>query len=313
MLSYLARRTVTSVVVLLGLVLATFLIVRLVPGDPVIALLGPRAGPEAIARTRHTLGLDQSLPRQLVTFVTRIFHGDLGRSVPLNEPATTAIAGRVAPSAYLIVYGLVVAIVVGVPLAIVSALRPHGVVDHVVRFVTTFAFAMPTFWLGLMLALLFGLELRWLPVSGYGSGVGGIIRSLTLPAITLGLSLTVVVVRTLRTNLLEVLKTEYIEAATSRGLSKSRIVVRHALRNAVMSTIAILSVDIGFLIGGTVVIEAVFQLPGLGTLLLQSVQRRDYALIQAISLLAGTAVVVVGLLADLLQAALDPRVALASR
>jgi ABC-type dipeptide/oligopeptide/nickel transport system permease component len=313
MLSYLVRRVITSIIVLFGLILATFLIVRLVPGDPVIALLGPRATPEAIIQTRHTLGLDKSIPRQLVTFIGQVLHGNFGRSIPLNEPASTAISARVAPSLYLILYGLLVAIVLGVPLAIVAALRPHGVVDHAVRLLTTFAFAMPTFWLGLMLALLFGLELKWLPVSGYGSGFGGIIRSLTLPAVTLGLSLTVVVVRTLRTSLLEVLRTEYIEAARSRGMSTSRVVVRHALRNAVMSTIAILSVDIGFLIGGTVVIEAVFQLPGLGSLLLQSVQRRDYALIQAISLLAGAAVVIVGLLADLLQAALDPRVGLAAQ
>ncbi len=307
MLLYLVRRVLTSLVVLLGLVLATFLIVRLVPGDPVVALLGPRATPEAIVQTRHTLGLDRSLPSQLVTFIGQTFRGNLGQSIPLHETATAAIGPRVAPSALLILYGLIVALVLGVPLAIIAALRPHGVVDHSVRLLTTFAFAMPTFWLGLMLALLFGLELRWLPVSGYGSGI---LRSLTLPAVTLGLSLTVVVVRTLRTSLLEVLGSEYIEAARSRGLSSVRVVLGHALRNAVTSTIAILSVDIGFLIGGTVIIEQVFQLPGLGTLLLQSVQRRDYALIQAIALIAGAAVVLVGLLADLLQALLDPRVAL---
>lgn len=310
MIGYLLRRAATSIVVLFGLVVATFLIVRLVPGDPVIALLGPRATPEAIAQARHTLGLDRSIPRQLITFIGQVVRGDLGRSIPLHESATTAIGPRVAPSGFLILYGLVIAVALGVPLAIVAALRPNGVVDHVVRLLTTFAFAMPTFWLGLMLALLFGLELHWLPVSGYGTGPGGVLRSLTLPALTLGLSLTVVVVRTLRTRLLEVFDTEYIEAARSRGLSTTRIVLGHALRNAIMSTIAILSVDIGFLIGGTVVIEAVFRLPGLGTLLLQSVQRRDYALIQAIALIAGAAVVVVGLLADLLQAVLDPRVAL---
>ncbi len=314
MLIYVVQRVATSIVVLLGLVLVTFLIVRLVPGDPVIALLGPRATPEAIEQTRNTLGLDQSLPSQLGTFISDLFHGDLGQSIPLKQPASTAIASRLAPSVYLILYGLFVAIVIGVPLAIASALRPHGVIDHTVRLLSTFAFAMPTFWLGLMLALLFGLGLHWFPVSGYDdSSFGSILHSLTLPAVTLGLSLTVVIVRTLRSSLLEVLRTEYIEAARSRGLSSSRVVVRHALRNAVMATITILSVDIGFLIGGTVVIEAVFQLPGLGTLLLQSVQRRDYALIQAIVLLAGAAVVIVGLLADLLQAALDPRVALAAK
>lgn len=310
MLRYVVSRVGISLVVLLGLVLGTFLIVRLVPGDPVLALLGPRATPEAIEQTRQVLGLDQSLPRQLLDFVGGILQGDLGRSIPLRAPATEVIGDRLAPSAFLIVYGLVVALVIGVPLAIVSAVRPHGVVDHGVRLLTTFAFAMPTFWLGLMLALFFGLRLQWFPVSGYESGMLGVVRSLTLPALTLGLSLAVVVVRTLRSNLLQVLRTDYVEAARSRGLSPSRVVMRHGLRNAVMATITILSVDIGFLIGGTVVIEQVFQLPGLGTLLLQSVQRRDYALIQAIVLVAGAAVVLVSLLADLLQAVLDPRVAL---
>lgn len=313
MLSYVLRRVGTSLIVLIGLLLATFLIVRLVPGDPVIALLGPRATPEAIAQTRSVLGLDQSLPQQLLSFIGNVLRGDLGQSIPLRQSASSVIGSRVAPSALMILYGLLVALALGVPLAIVSALRPHGIVDNLVRLLTTFAFAMPTFWLGLMLALLFGLQLKWLPVSGYESGPLGILRSLTLPALTLGLSLTVVVVRTLRSSLLEVMRTEYVEAAISRGLSRRRVVLGHALRNAVMSTITILSVDIGFLIGGTVVIEAVFQLPGLGTLLLQSVQRRDYALIQAIVLVAGAAVVVTGLLADLLQAALDPRVALSSK
>lgn len=307
---YLARRVGTSALVLLGLVLATFLIVRLVPGDPVQALLGARATPRAVAEARQTLGLDQPLPQQLLSYVRDLLSGNLGISIPLQEPVTSVISSRVAPSALLIVYGLVVALVIGVPLAVVAALRPRGVADHVVRFVTTFAFAMPTFWLGLMLALLFGLKLGWFPVSGYQSGPVGALRSLTLPAVTLGLSLAVVVVRTLRGSLIDVMHTEYVEAARSRGMSTSHVVVRHALRNAVMPTITLLSVDIGFLIGGTVVIESVFRLPGLGTLLLSSVQRRDYPLIQAITLLAGAAVVLVGLLADVLQAALDPRVRL---
>ncbi|RLV50333.1 ABC transporter permease [Nocardioides mangrovicus] len=310
MIGYLVRRVGTSLLVLLGLVLATFLIVRLVPGDPVQALLGARATPQAVAQARQALGLEEPVLQQLWSYFVHLLTGDLGTSIPLQEPVSSAIGSRLAPSVLLIVYGLVVALVVGVPLAVVAALRPRGVVDHLVRFTTTFAFAMPTFWLGLMLALLFGLRLGWFPVSGYESGFGGVLRSLTLPAITLGLSLAVVVVRTLRTSLIDVMRTEYVEAARSRGMSTTRVVVRHALRNAVMPTITLLSVDIGFLIGGTVVIESVFRLPGLGTLLLSSVQRRDYPLIQAITLLAGAAVVVVGLCADLLQAVLDPRVRL---
>lgn len=310
MLTYLARRLALSVVVLCGLLVATFVIVHLVPGDPVQQLLGSRATPQAIAAARSELGLDRPLLRQFLTFAGGALHGDFGRSIPLNAPVSAVIGPRLLPSSLLIAYGLALALLLGVPLAVWAAVRPNRGADNVIRLATTFAFAMPTFWLGLMLALLLGLELGWFPVSGYDRSVSGFIRTLTLPALTIGLSLAVVVVRTLRSSLLEVLQSEYVEAARSRGLSEVRVVGKHAMRNAVTSTITVLSVNVGFLIGGTVVIEAVYQIPGAGSLLVQAVQRRDYELIQVLALLAGTAVVVVGLLADLLQAALDPRVRL---
>jgi peptide/nickel transport system permease protein len=208
---------------------------------------------------------------------------------------------------------MLVALVIGVPLAVVAALRPNGILDNLIRLVTTFTFAMAAFWLGLMLSLLLGLKLGLFPVSGYETGIGGILRTLTLPALTLGLGLSAVVVRTLRSSLLEVLQSEYVDAARSRGLSEVRIVGKHAMRNAIMSTITILSVNVGFLIGGTLVLEQVFQIPGLGSLLLGAVQKRDYQLVQALALLAGAAVVFAGLAADVLQAFIDPRVRLANR
>jgi len=309
-LSHLARRVALGLVVLFGLLVATFVIIHLVPGDPVQQLLGSRATPQAIASARHELGLDRPLSQQFATFLGGVLHGDLGRSIPLNASVTSVVGPRLAPSGLLIAYGLLLSMLIGVPLAVVAALRPHGGVDNAIRFLATFAFAMPTFWLGLMLALVFGLALNWFPVSGYSGGVLGTLRTLTLPALTLGLSLAVIVVRTLRSSLLEVLQSEYIEAARSRGLREVRVVGKHAMRNAVMATITILSVNVGFLIGGTVVIEAVYQIPGAGSLLIQAVQRRDYALIQALALLAGVAVVVVGLCADVLQALIDPRIRL---
>jgi len=309
-LTYLVRRLALSVVVLCGLLVATFVVVHLVPGDPVQQLLGSRATPEAIAAARHQVGLDQPLLRQFVSFAGGALHGDFGRSIPLDAPVSQVVGPRLLPSALLITYGLALALLIGVPLAVLAAVRPNRGADNLIRFATTFAFAMPTFWLGLMLALLLGLELGWFPVSGYDRSVSGTFSTLTLPALTIGLSLAVVVVRTLRSSLLEVLQSEYVEAARSRGLSELRIVGKHAMRNAVTGTITILSVNVGFLIGGTVVIEAVYQIPGAGSLLVQAVQRRDYELIQVLALFAGTAVVVVGLLADLLQAVLDPRVRL---
>jgi ABC-type dipeptide/oligopeptide/nickel transport system permease component len=310
---YLLHRLLLGLVVLFGLAVATFLIVHLAPGDPIATALGGRASPAQVEEVRHRVGLDRSLPAQFADYVGHAATGNLGTSFIKNASVGELVGGRVAPSAILIGYGLLVAIVVGVPLAILAAVRPNGVLDNGVRLVATLSFAMPLFWLGLVLALLFGLELNVFPVSGYHTGVGGIFKTLTLPAVTLGLALTVIVVRTLRSSLLEVLQSDYIDAARARGLSERRIVAKHAMRNAVMPTITILSINIGFLIGGTVVLEGVFQIPGLGSLLVESVERRDYEVVQTLVLLAGATVVAVNLAADVLQAAIDPRVRLMGR
>jgi ABC-type dipeptide/oligopeptide/nickel transport system permease component len=313
MLSYVVHRVALSIVVLFGLLVATFMIIHLVPGDPVKIVLGGRATPQAIAEVRHELDLDRPLPTQFWIFVSHTARGDLGTAFTLGSPVKEIIGQRVGPSAALIGYGMLLALLIGVPLAIVAALRPNGWLDNAIRLATTFTFAMPLFWLALMLALILGLALKWFPVSGYHGGIGGILRTLTLPALTLGLALSAVVVRTLRSSLLEVLQSEYIEAARSRGLHELRIIGRHALRNALMNTLTILSVNVGFLIGGTLILEQVFQIPGVGSLLLTAVEKRDYQLVQALALLAGAAVVLASLLADLAQAVLDPRVRLARR
>ena len=313
MLIYLIRRVALAVVVLFGLLVATFFIIHLVPGDPVRIVLAGRATPEAIARVRHELGLDRPLWTQFTLYVSHTLRGHFGTSFTLESPVAQIVGQRLGPSAALIGYGMLLSIVIGVPLAIVAALRPNSLLDKAVRLGTTFTFALPGFCLGLMLALIFGLKLGWFPVAGYSGGIGGILRTLTLPSLALGLALSGVVVRTLRSSLLEVLQSEYIEAARSRGLSELRVVGKHALRNSAMNTLTILSVNIGFLIGGTVVLEQVFQIPGLGSLLVDAVEKRDYQLVQALALLAGAAVVVASLAADIVQAVLDPRVRLAGR
>jgi ABC-type dipeptide/oligopeptide/nickel transport system permease component len=312
-LIYLIRRVALAVVVLFGLLVATFFIIHLVPGDPVRIVLAGRATPEAIARVRHELGLDRPLWTQFTLYVSHTLRGHFGTSFTLESPVAQIVGQRLGPSAALIGYGMLLSIVIGVPLAIAAALRPNSWLDKAVRVGTTFTFALPGFWLGLMLALIFGLKLGWFPVAGYSGGISGILRTLTLPSLALGLALSGVVVRTLRSSLLEVLQSEYIEAARSRGLSELRVVGKHALRNSAMNTFTILSVNIGFLIGGTVVLEQVFQIPGLGSLLVDAVEKRDYQLVQALSLLAGAAVVIASLVADIVQAVLDPRVRLAGR
>ncbi len=310
---YVIRRAAIGVVVLLALAAASFLLIHLVPGDPVRQMLGSRATPTSVAAVRHELGLDRPLLAQFGAFLGHMITGRFGESITLHTPIGALIGQRIAPSVLLIAYGILVALIIGVPLAVVAAIRPHGLADNSILVLTTFSFAMPPFWLGLVLALVLGLKLGLFPVSGYEGGIGGIMKTLTVPALTLGLSLTAMVVRTLRTQLLSVLGSEYIEAARARGLSEARVIFKHAMRNAIMTTATVLSVQIGFLIGGTVVIESVFQIPGMGSLLLQSVINRDYPLVATIAVLAGATVVLVSFATDMLQLALDPRVRLADR
>lgn len=313
MAGYLIRRVGLALVVLFGLLVATFFIIHLVPGDPVRIVLGLHATPAAIVSVRHQLDLDRPLLTQFWLYVSHSVQGQFGEAYTLNAPVGQIVGQRIGPSAALILYAMFLALLIGIPLAILAALRPNSILDNLLRLGTTFTFAMPAFWLGLMLALIFGLGLKWFPVSGYQGGLGGNLRTLTLPALTLGLALSTVVMRTLRSSLLEVLQSDYIDAARSRGLRELRIVGRHGLRNALMNTLTILSVNVGFLIGGTLILEQVFQIPGVGSLLFNAVEKRDYQLVQTVALLAGAAVVFASLLADIVQAFLDPRVRLGGR
>ncbi|RZI92044.1 MAG: ABC transporter permease [Microbacterium sp.] len=313
MLLYLLRRLFLSAAQLLGLAIAVFLILQAVPGDPVKIMLGERASPQYVETVRERMGLNEPVLTQLWMYLTRVFSGDLGESVTFSQSIDSLIASRVEPSALLISYGLLLAIVIGSVLGIVAAIRSGSVGDFAIRILATAIFAMPAFWVGLVLSLVIGIQLGWFPVSGYQPGIAGAFRTLTLPALAIALSLIAVVLRTLRASMKRVLDTEYVEAARARGYSEARIIGRHAVRNAVTPTISVIAVVLGFLIGGTAVIEQVFSIPGLGSLLVQAVERRDYPVVQVLALLAGTVVIVAGLLADLLQAALDPRVRSAIR
>ncbi|HEU4599449.1 MAG TPA: ABC transporter permease, partial [Solirubrobacterales bacterium] len=202
--------------VLFGIAAATFLIVHLIPGDPARIELGAHATPESVALLRAEMGLDQPLGQQFVGYLGDVASGDFGESFIFNGPVSEVIGERLTPTVLLILYGVTIAILLGVPMAIIAALRPGGVIDNAIRLLSTFSFAMPSFWLGLMLALTFGLSLKLFPVSGYDSGVSGFFRTLTLPALTLGLALLVIVVRSLRSSLVTVLNSDYIEAARAR-------------------------------------------------------------------------------------------------
>ncbi len=310
MLEYVGKRILLSIPVLIGVLVVSFLIIRLIPGDPVQLMLGINATPEAVARVEADLGLDQSLGQQLIAFATGAITLDFGDSIIRRTSVRELILDRVAPSLYLIAGSVLVAVLLAVPLGVLSAVRRNKPADHATRLVSMVAFAMPTFWLGLMLALLFGLEWDLLPVSGYKDGIIGVAESLVLPWITLGLYLAPMLLRTLRTTMIETLGSEYIEAAHARGLAPRRVIGVHALRPSLIPLITVLSINVGFLISGTVVVENVFQIPGLGSLLVQSVLSRDYPVIQGLVFVFGLMVIVINLVADVVYSLLDPRVRL---
>ena len=313
MVEYVLRRLLYSVPVLIGITVVAFMLIHLVPGDPAREMLGYNATPQSVAILRHELGLDRSLPSAFGSFIAEAVHGNFGESYFLQAPVLTVIRRAVVPSLWLILYAVVISMLLAVPLAVVAALRHNAAADHGVRLLTMVVFAMPSFWVGLLLAFGFSLKLGWFPVAGYESGFTGVLRTLTLPAVALAFYLSPMLTRTLRASLIEVLGGEFIEAARARGFSEMRVVGFHALRNASLATITVLSVNVGYLIGGTVVVEKVFGVPGLGSLLVESIVDRDYPLIRAMTLFFGIAVVVINLLTDVAYATVDPRVRLTSR
>jgi ABC-type dipeptide/oligopeptide/nickel transport system permease component len=310
LIGFLGRRLLHTVPVIVGITLASFVLIHLVPGDPIRIMLGGKATKEHVAEVSHTLKLDRPLPEQYLTFVGSATHGDLGESIILQRPVSGIVSERIGPSMFLLAYATLIGIVLALPLGIVSALRRNRPVDHGIRLLTLIAFAMPSFWLGLLLIRTFSLDLGLFPVSGYGSGFFGHVRALTLPALTVGLFLTSMLVRSLRASLLDVFSEEYVEAARARGLPESRIVLKHSLRNALIATLTVLAVNLGWLIGGAVVIEKVFDIPGLGQLLVESIYTRDFPTIQALTLVFGLLVIAINLLSDLAYALVDPRVRL---
>jgi peptide/nickel transport system permease protein len=313
MTGFIGRRILRSIPVLLLVLLVSFLIIRLVPGDPITLMLGINASPESVATLKHELGLDASVGKQLATFLGQAPTLDFGTSIVKRDDVRSVIGSRILPSLYLIVLSVLVALILAFPLGILSAVKRNRLPDHSVRLLSMVAFAMPTFWLGLMLILLFSLKLGVLPSAGYGEGLVGILRSLALPAITLGLFLAPMLLRTLRSSLIEALALEYTEAARARGFSAARVVGKHALRNSLIPLVTVLSINIGFLLSYTVVVEYVFQIPGLGSLLVQSVLSRDYPVIQGLVLIFGVAVIVINLFSDVTYAIIDPRVRLEAR
>ncbi len=308
LLGYIIRRLLQMIPVIIGITLVAFLFIQLLPGDPVVTMLGGKASPEEVARIHAEFGLDQPLPTRYFLFIGNAVHGDLGLSITQRTPVTDLIGQRLVPSLFLLIYAVLISIVLSLPLAMLAARRSDRAVDHVIRITGMVTISMPAFWLGLLLILVFGLSLKLFPISGWGNDFGEHLRYLFMPALVIGLSMAPILIQSLRASLLDVMRAEFIEAARAKGLSPNRIMIRHVLRNALIPVVTVLAVNVGWLIGGSVIVENVFSIPGIGRLLVQSVLSRDYPTIQGLTLIFGILVIFVNLLADLSYAVIDPRV-----
>ncbi len=301
---YIIKRLLLAVPTLLGVVIGAFLIIHFVPGDPVrVMLFGANPSPRQIEELRHQLGLDLPLERQFARYMGGLVRGDMGESIQSHRKVADEIASYFMPTLILTLAGMGIAIVFGFAIGVLAALRPNSWLDGAAMTVVNLAVAMPAFWLGILLILVFALKLGWFPVTGQGGGI-----RLILPALSLGIGYSAIIARLVRSNLVSVLEREYILTARSKGLAERTIVLRHALKNALIPVITMIGLQFGNMMGASVVIETLFARSGLGRLLVTSILQRDYPLIQGTILVFGGIYIVSNLVIDVLYSLVDPRI-----
>ena len=308
---FLLKRVISLLPVLLVVMMVDFLIIHLIPGDPASVMAGPNATTSDIEQLRSRLNLDLPLHVQFGRWAGRALRGDLGESLFLGRTVNRAVWERAEPTLLLTVYGLLVAVVIGMPLGILAAVRPNTGLDRGFMFLAVLGVAIPTFWLGLIFIYAFAVNLRWLPAAGYASLSEGFVanlRYLTLPALSLGLNQSALVARMTRSFMLEVLREDYIRTARSKGLAENLVILRHAMRNVLVPTVTVVGLIFAVLLGGAVTTEIVFNIPGAGRLLIDSVLRRDYPVIQGAVLYIALAFVIINLIVDMLYVVIDPRI-----
>ena len=300
-----------ALVTLFVISILAFAVPRLVPGDPALQVLGPlNATPENVARVRSAMGLDHSLVSQYLSFVSGALKFDFGSSLRTGEPVAPTMLTAMVPSLVIVLLSMLLSTLVTIPLGVFAAVKRNRAGDHAVRFLSVLAYASPAFLAGLLLVLIFSIRIPIFPVQGYGEGLAGHAQSLVLPVITVSLAITPLLVRTLRLALIQTLSQDFVEAARSRGLSGRRVLYKHALRVSLLPTVTLIGLGIGGALSFTVVIENVFSIPGLGTLLIQSVNNRDYTVIQALVVVFAGVTLLASLVTDMIYSVLDPRIRL---
>jgi len=311
-IQFLARRLLATVPLLFFVSLVVFSFVHVLPGDPAVLFLGEEATPETLAKFRTRLGFDRPLVTQYVEWLGRALRGDLGRSLRTNQPVTEAILQRLPVTLELLGAALAVSLAIAIPAGIVSAVKRNSGVDLASTVFALIGFSLPNFWLGLILIYVFALLLRWLPPSGFAPlpAVADNARSLILPALTLGTALAALITRQLRSGMLEVLRQDYVRTAQAKGLGQGVVVAKHALKNALIAVVTVIGLQIGGLLGNTIITESLFALPGVGRLMIDAVFSRDFFIVQGVVLFLAVGYVLSNLIVDVLYSYLDPRIRL---
>ncbi|MBN9333108.1 ABC transporter permease [Devosia sp.] len=305
------NRILGMLVVMALVVTIVFVIVRVTPGDPAAVMLGPDATAADIEALRERLGLNASIPQQFLTYVAGILRGDFGQSIFLNMPVTEALMQRAEPTFFLTIFSLAIATLIALPIGVLSAYRRGSIFDQAATTLAMFAASVPSFWLGLVLMQVFAVQLGWFNTSGYGGpGASFLTRMhhLVLPAVTLGLISSALITRFTRASMLDVLNDDYVRTARSKGMSEWRVVTKHALKNALIPILTVIGLTAALLISGAIVTETVYGLPGVGSLIVSAVLRRDYPLIQGALLVVAGLYVLVNFIIDMLYLIIDPRV-----
>lgn len=313
MTAYILRRLVMLVPVILVVGVVVFALVHLTPGDPAAVMLGDRATPEQIEQLRDQLGLNDPLPVQFVRWFGGVLQFDFGDSIFIGKPVTRALLDRVQPTLLLTLYAMLFQLAIGIPAGVISAVRSNSIVDRIVTVIAISGTAIPTFFLGILLILIFAVRLRWLPSGGYVPLTENPVqhaKAMLMPAFTLGFSSAGLLARLVRSSMLDVLREDYVRTAYAKGLPEKLVVIRHALRNALIPALTVIGSSVGALLGGAVVTETVFTIPGMGRLVVQSIARRDYPVIQGAVMAIAMTYVLVNLIVDLLYVYADPRVRL---
>jgi peptide/nickel transport system permease protein len=305
---FLVRRLLQAIPVVIGVTIIVFLLIHLVPGNPARTALGEHATPKSVEALEHQWGLDQSLPQQYWLFMKRLLTGNLGESLRFKQSAGHLVIERMPVTLWLIVYSTILTCLIAAPLALLAASKPGAMRDRVVRIFSVASLGIPGFWLGLVLIEYLAVEQGLFPSAGFGSGFVGHLESLFLPSLTIAAGIVPLVIRSLRAETLKVAGSDFVTTARAKGISERRIRLRHVFRNALAPSVTVLAVNVSFLVGGTLVIEQVFSLGGVGTLMLQGINSRDFPIVQAVTLILALVVVLVNIFGDLVQALLDPRV-----